>query len=431
MALSFANAMLQLTNSLIVGASMEEKIITAFKAGQATHTTGADGERFVSASTVIQTIRNGLNSVFEQGQFQSLLRPALLEVGEAINAPSAITNDQLFDFIFDFMVTNAQSVEARDITFGSVAAGGGNVGDGTIHRLTVDKNNQNIEAMRGVELKQALIVEDQSSLGQSGRHKEVIRFTGVADTIDNFDRISGTVGGVFAIDQFPVQDEVSRVLRNSSFTTNNSSGTVTTMFPGWTLSSLTGVLPDTTTFFRNNFGVTGASMKVSSTGAGLTFSQKFRGLNLARPYLPILRFNPTVGSAPAGTQITIKLGSQPVQTLTTVAETGWNTMVMDLDSDLWVPNFTEDEVELVIGVPTLASGDLYLDEILTEPMNKIDGTWWLPIGGATPFQLDDIFTMTDSFTSSDAILQRFLAYAFSRHLPHSGTPTIADPTLPA
>lgn len=428
MALSVANAETQLKNALTPVASVIAETKDRWQTAENTLVTGALGERYPSTAQAIASARAALSSIMSPGTVAGVLRPALLELGEAIGAPSGLSDDQLFDYLEDYYDANSRTIQSRDITYGSISAGGGNTGNGNLYRVTVDRFGNDIESTH-VEAKSAECVRDQSSLGSSGRFKEVFRFEGQPAPIDSLDDVDLTKSGNSGIREFPATTPESQTLTNGNLISNNSSGGVTTMFSGWTLSATTGISVDTSTTYIASSGQTAASIKIESTGSGTTMTQTLKALDRSRPYLPLIAWNREDGSG-SGVQIRVDWGSKNQTVTAGGAETGWQIFAIDRDVDLWPDNFYEDQQDFKLTF-TVSSGYFNVAFIHFIPGVFVDNIPYFLVPGSTPFQKGDTFTWTDSFTSSDSILQKYLVYGFGRHLPHSGTPTVSDPSLPA
>ena len=101
-------------------------------------------------------------------------------------------------------------------------------------------------------------------------------------------------------------------------------------------------------------------------------------------------------------------------------------MKLPLDRNLWYPKWMQDDVDVEITF-TRTLGDILIDDLVIVPMDSFDGTWWIMVGGETPFLLDDVFTGTD--TEGGAVVQTHFARAFGMYLPsnNAGGETIADP----
>ena len=83
---------------------------------------------------------------------------------------------------------------------------------------------------------------------------------------------------------------------------------------------------------------------------------------------------------------------------------------------------------ITIELASNTTGDLLVDDFLLGPMTRVDGAWVAIVGGATPFVLRDVFTVTDTSTDT-GIIQTQFAKSLGYYLPHlSSSNTWADPT---
>jgi len=430
MTLSIANAEAQLDDAVVYHASLVSQYQSKFTTMETASIQGNDGDFGAESLAAMQGFRNQLNQLMSKESVQAILLPKIKEMAKAIGAPGNLSVSQMFFFLKKYYGDTPRKIKSRGITF-DVAFTTAGTGSGILVRQITDKWSVQIEGCHVESAKTCECTQDQLSLGPIGRHNEKFLMEGQpVITGDNISKIVGTVGGSDSIAELQTVGTVSKVLKNGNFTSNNSSGTVTTMFPNWTLDSTTGVAVDTTTVHIADNNLTPASVKISTATRSLT--QTLPKLDPNRPYLPIVAYNRAAGSAPAGTEIKVSWGSK-TQTLTLGgAETGFdNYFVPDRDQDLWPDNFYEDQADFKVEIPTLASGYINISMFHLYPMTKVDGTWWAIIPGTTPFQKADNFgNIADSFSGSDSLIQRFLFFAFGEYLYHHSTPDHADPSLP-
>ena len=97
-----------------------------------------------------------------------------------------------------------------------------------------------------------------------------------------------------------------------------------------------------------------------------------------------------------------------------------------MDRDLWPSQFNQNDADFIIGLASNTTGNVLIDEVLTIPMFRFDGSYYLIIGGEVKFRLDDEFTWTDLIVT-DSKVQKWLWIAFGRYLPHAAAPTLTDP----
>ncbi len=139
------------------------------------------------------------------------------------------------------------------------------------------------------------------------------------------------------------------------------------------------------------------------------------------PYYLHVAYNREIGEVEG--DLTIHLGSKSA-TVNLSSESGWGVLrIAGLSS--WHRQFMEDELRVQIEWEVSGEGTLLISDVILAPFVNFDGTWYLPVGGATPFMAGDRATWTDSETG--AVLQNWLADTYGRFLPHAASPTWGDP----
>lgn len=360
---------------------------------------------------------------------RTLLDPLIYEYGKLIGSPYRNT-PEIFGDIYRDMHANSLAVNSRDITFASMAAAGGNTGNGSLRRLNVDENGYSMEGCH-IELKTAICVQD----GNSGalRHAERFDLYGTAAPKDGMARQtfgSGRRMTGLASKHAGSGPGGSR-LQNSSFTIYNSGGTVTTKFRGWTIANdAANVTSDTTNTYRGHPG-DGAVLRAMQLSANEKISQKISAtgfrLNPNLPYQLRVMFNRQVGAAD-GT-LTIRLGTV-TKAVVLAAQTGWNELILDFDENIWPNNFYEDDLDIEIEWSGRTTGTLLLDDAWCGPLDFFDGGFWLLMGGSTPWKIDDKLTGTDTGgAAANAKIQYYVWLAGFGYLPSAtgGGETWSDP----
>lgn len=312
-------------------------------------------------------------------------------------------------------VLNNFSVKSRNITYGSFSAAS-NIGSGVINRLTVDEDGFDLENCH-VEAKAAECIAD-SAQGGTAPHEEKFQFRGATKKIDQL-QITGS-GWL---------SEVSAVsARNNPFNNNpswdsldGSSITSLTSLPGWTVGAegISNYNLDRTNYYRDFQGaVDPAALKFLNNGS---VEQLFSASNVSvvqnQPYYTQIAFNREVGAC-NGT-LWLSVGSASVSVNLT-SQTGWNILRLPLTRNCWPKNFansTAPKVKIVLTGRT--TGTLLIDDFIFAPMAFVDGTYALPVGGATKFVANshDRFTVTDTFVGSDSVNQQWFWRAFGLVLP--------------
>lgn len=372
---------------------------------------------------------------------QTFLTPILFEYRRILSLSATLgsgggvgNRDELAQALFEWYHANSQTVETRAITYDtSVTAAGGNVGNGALSRLTVDRYGYDIEACH-VERKVLRCRADSASGTQT--QQEVFEMIGESQSRDNL-LITAFGSGEFSRTQISNSNAgVGRggsLLANSSFATFSSTGTP--KFVGWTeASGSANIDQDTSNFYLPLPGQTTGHALEFSGNAKLTQSiatgSRVRRLDVNRPYFLRLMYNRQVGSGD-GT-LTLRLGSQSVSVVL-AAQTGWNELTFPLDENLWFTSFNETDLDVEIELSGHSTGTVLVDDVILTDFTQFDGTWWvLRQNAATPvnWRVDDDLRVTDTGgLAGTGTIQYHFWRAFNRYLPSSGTPTLADPSV--
>ncbi len=389
---------------------------------------------------------NTLASILTPASVQQGLAPHIAEILTAIDEP--VSGDFATDMVtwrevLNGASGNARSFNDREITFGSVSAGGSNVGNGTVHRLTVDENDEDLQGVT-LETKTAKIISD---VNQTGALDEDILLI-LGETAERtFAKVDGSgvdarVKGRTAVDSRafvsnPSFDEFSGTQPTAGSPTTPAS---TTSVTGWVLSSTAAFEVDADTTYRSFEGAgTPLSLKFVDNGSA---TQIFRNnvnprFKIRTPlYWQIAVFRE---SNCDGT-FTFALGAaSKATTVSTLTNAAWNVVVTNKDSDCYYRTY-KDTSDLTLGL-TLASrttGAIYVDDLLLTEWDLIDGSYYVYVAGSTPSAEQDEFTWTDSSVAARGIMVYWLIYrtglsailnwAYSVNVTTGGTETLADPS---
>jgi hypothetical protein len=135
-----------------------------------------------------------------------------------------------------------------------------------------------------------------------------------------------------------------------------------------------------------------------------------------------IAWNGQVGSAVGSFAISIGASSE---SKTYAAETGWNVTVMTLGTKSWYEIFKQTDMTVGLAV-TLSGGYWLFDDFILCQMTPFGGLYYTYLGGVTPAMRGDYVTFAD--TATESVIQYWLWRAYGEMWPHSGTPTITDPT---
>lgn len=360
----------------------------------------------------VDSYRKAANALLNPELGRAIIEPILRTWVRSFNTEGASGDVQtLITRIYDRMISTSDRVLYRNFTRGSASAGGGNVGDGTILRLNVDANNMPLEASHS-EVKTARCVQDQNSGAE--RHEERFVVTGEARGKDLLE-VSGS-GIQAGLRSLSARDSL---LLNPSFSSFSGTISALTELSNWTpTTALSNFTLDESNYYRDFVGDTTPRSLIIGANDSVTQKLSVRGTRLS-PNVPTflqVAYNRQIASAD-GT-LRIRMGSQTA-TVSLSAQTGWNLLRMAIDQNLWLENWTEDEADIYVGVESGSTFGCRVDDVMFVQWTPIDGSWWLNLGGATPYQIDDTFTFTD--TEVGSIIQLFMWRFFRRYLPSASS----------
>lgn len=383
-----------------------------------------------------EAFRAGLSSLLDSGVARDALDPCLYEYAAHILTEGGgyESIEEIMRALYEHFHTNTLTVESRAIIYdNSATAGGSNVGNGEIKRLTTDENGYDMEACH-VETKRFRCRADQN-LGVQ-RHAERFEILGSAPSKDallrsNFGSGEGARTTISSLHAGTGRG--GSLLQNSSFSTFDA--TASPKFSSWTEAAVGGGIDqDATNYYRSHPGASeDGSLKMTGGGGTITLTQSLSQMRISKldpskPHFLRVMLNKTVGTALGGT-VNLRLGSQTVSVTIAALGAGWQELLIPLDANCWVKNFDEDSFTVEIEWVTSTSGTLLVDDILFQEMDLIDGTYWVLIGGTTPWMMDDTLAFTDTGGApATAKLQWWLFIAGLGYLPHTtGVPSFTEP----
>lgn len=324
-------------------------------------------------------------------------------------------------------------LDDREATFGTWTADADNVGDGAIHRITVDENGYPIQ-IGHIESKTAEVIADQNLVD---KHAETIRIEGTKAEPDHLK----VVGSGLRWDRTALTIKNSeQFVENPTFSSINGETTASVFTPtavtditGWTLGSTTSVTVRDDIAYRDLVGET--KTHAVFFGAANTMTQVInqkRRANFKRhkPYYRQIAF---YRKDACDRTLTLHFGGQSVSVdVSTITDATWSTLKLTLDKTAYFKNFNEDDLDVQIQVSGGTTGEVGVDTMIVEEMDEIDGIPTVVVGGATPFQTGDKFTLSD--TQADATKGLIHLYLFLAGtgvtMPNTsdGNESIADPT---
>lgn len=436
-------------------AESEAQITAAVKILNRIHLNGnsqvkADVDAYIATplegDSVSPAIARGIRANYAAVLSADPLYPHILDLVQTTVGKDVRAINDLYDELFDDMITNSKTVNSRNLTYGAASAVTG-TGDWTVLRVTQDADGQPIESVpvtaAGVLTRFTCVKDQGLGVRQGEEHFRVDLENPQLDMLDNegFPEPPMTI---------PIVSPDGSSLQNPSFALFSGTAAAPTAITGWT-SSVT-VSGTNYSFDQTNiFARTPSEQSVldskgsSSTDSGMpaslnvkvtaTLSQnaRVRGITFMRdrPYVFGVWYNRAVGSA-AGT-LEIHLGAQS-NSVVLAAQAGWNFLWIG-GSDTtkcWYEDFRETDPDLKI-VWTRTSGSLLLDYVVLFPMvafPRRGGTFWGLRSGSTYAIEKDTLTANTSLAATDATNQKWFYLLHRRYLPsnNAGVETWVDYT---
>lgn len=398
---------------------------------------GLEGEFLpVGGAGAVQRMRSALSSMVEPGRAVQFLEPVLREYGNIITSGGGYTSlPELARALYEHFAANGLTVKGRGITFDtSATAGGSNVGNGTVSRLTVDERGFPLDSCH-VETKRLRCRGDRNS-GQP-EHAELFEVVGEAASQDSLLRSSYGSGdrrwSLAAKHAGSVNG--GSLLRNSSWSTYNAASTP--KFADWTEAAGGAQVEQSATFYRSFPNAVGNfSLRINGGGGTVTLRQPLESMRVQRldpetPYFLRIMVNKTVGTAAGGT-VTIRMGSRSASVTIAALGAGWQELTFPLTQVNWFRTFNQNPFQIEVEWSGSTSGYLLVDDAIFVPWDRADGTYWIiRQSAASPVSwlLDDTLDFTDTGgLPSSAKIQWWYWTAGLGYLPSTtGTPTLTDP----
>lgn len=397
----------------------------------------------VTAST--DSVRSAVSSSMSQTTASGMLTPYLRAYAKNLGFPETDPLEIIARLRKDFVERGIpESVKTRGFAFGAVIGSGTPVGDGVIHRLTVDKDTVIIESATP-EVKTLRCTSDAHS--GSTKHSESFSIQGDLTPRDLVDAFVGEDRSEDeAIAGLTASDTNALGFQNSSFETEmDATGTLLTALSGWRIGTAVANLATISGDLEAGTGLDDFYREITAEGteprsirflANETITQRL-GRDVSVTFdedVPYIVQVAVKRESSATGFVTVTLGTKSVALdISTISPDQWGVALIPINSnDQWLAKFNADPLELKIAVSTLAIGTVLIDDVIVAPMTRFDGTYWAAIGGRTAWLFDDTYLATDTVTSedNDAINQLWhvRAFGYDGYLPSDATPTWPDPT---
>jgi hypothetical protein len=397
--------------------------------------TALDGEYTPAFAGFAANLRGALSSQLSRQNLQAIWTLAFAEIARATALPSPAKTGAT-EFLWElrrYMHANTKSIKTRTMSYGSASAGGGNVGTGTIPILTVDQDGYTIEAA-GDDVLTWRCERDQL---QTRKGAEVFRVRSKGPARDQLDWEGSAIDALVP----SIHAESGQLVSNPSFDFNGASAdneapASTTAMSGWTFAATaTWKHRSTASYVYASYPTApttpwGLEMLAGSPSMTQIPGTVRKGVQfpLRTPLLWQLAWK-RLASATGTLTVTVGANATATVDVSTGTNGAWNVLRPTLNKNLWYPNYTADDLTITIAGTTIATGTVAIDDFRVSPMANVDGLWYAPMGGSTPFKVADVFTFTHAENATRGILAYWLWQAFGRDgwLPTHATPTYADP----
>lgn len=396
-----------------------------------------EGEYIAGIINTMKQDRASLSAILAPTNIQAALTPHLYEIARVAGIAERDVRS-ILPKLRRYMHTNSYSVQERNLNWPTITAGGSNAGNGNIRRLIYDRYGYELE---GVFL-EAKTFRCDADQGSRPKHAEVFTFEGVEAEVDYL-RVLGSGSSTAIGCSHAGVDSTGRFLQNPSFETFTGTAPTagvpttfasTTALTGWVITTIANAQIQLDRTYRGYPGD-------GTQGGTNLYALRFTGENKATQ-TPKNTVNPTwVPGQPYYMQVAVyrassadgdlilRLGATTKTVdLTTLSNNAWNIVTLDLDEGLYYDNFLEQDLTVELEWDNRTTGVIDLDDVILVPMTNLDGTWYVAVGGTTPFLLNDVFTYTDALVGSDAVVQYWWWRAGWGYLPAASSPTITDPT---
>jgi len=361
--------------------------------------TGLDGEYVVGAVGVAERIRNRTGQALQPAEIRAFLTPFLREICRAAGDRRVTSGyGELCKAVREIMIANSELMYSRNLTVGTPTFTSASTGTGAIKVLSTDKDGYQLQGV-GAEAWSAVVRQDQTSGAQ--KHREVFEFYGVdRERTPLLWSGSGISTRITAVDCLS-----SGIVLNPSFDTNGASSdgdapASTTAVTNWTLS---GTAPfqlksaathqyrgyvgsDDVTQWALTFVDNGNAEQIVRTASRRAFRDD-------TPYYCQIAWKDFTSCD--GT-LTFEVGTRTASVDVTTGGGAWNVLALTLGQNSWFENFAEDALNIKITLASNTTGTLAVDDVVITPMVEVGGLWYVPVGGATAFLVNDTATWTIS-----------------------------------
>ena len=377
--------------------------------------------------------RAKISDYLSPSQIREVLDPCWLEYAYYYGYPATVVDAALCRFLYTTFAETGTPItfQRRNPTFGAITAGGSNTGTGTINKLTTSAHGYTIENIF-VGTKTMTCIQDRSSGAQ--RHRETFRFRDAAKFPDFLNRAgsgadTGENSGYDCFDGSVTTEFVG----NPSFhlpviASSPETPASTTAITNWTISGSTSNIERLSSdYYRDYVGETTPTCVRFKDNETLTQLLSVRNARFEYdvPYYCQIAYKRE--SSCDGT-LTLTLGGQS-SNVALSAGSSWTILRIALGTKCWLRNFNAATMSVSIALSSRTTGTLLVDDFILRPMIRFGGSWYAPVGGATPFLRNDVFTFADTI-GTDAVLKKWVTWGEypEEILPPASSPVVSDPS---
>jgi len=385
----------------------------------------------------------------------AMFAPIFTELGKVINQtgsgaasststgvpPTAATS--VIPLLYQFMANSnttpntagfasAPLVQSRNLTRGTATAASGNVGNGAIYRLTVDRFGFPIENDFAETVTFQVTADNQTGT-LPGQEQFLVQGQPFRDALTWFAAGYGSglvaPGGLTGV----TGDTTTALIQNPSFSQFSGTAAAPTAITSWTFTagSVSDVQVDQVNYYRA-CAIEGSSPASLEFTASATITQQIAPNNTAgqlalTAYLERLAWNGSIGSWSGSMTVTVGTKSVSVSS----GASGWQLLLRTLNKNLWAQNFEEAGLAVTIAV-TVVSGTARIDDFCWSAFTSVGGKLFWAGGGSTNWIVNDSFQAVDSEPSTPSKVQNWIRLMFPGYwLPSAVLPAapVAAATL--
>jgi len=404
-------------------------------------TTSLKGNAANEITTWSKGFLNTAQSGMSPGQVRNAFSGALKDFCESINKPVGTFNQNMI-VLLDRMNGESDSINGNGPTYGSFSAGGGNVGNGLLYRLTVDEDDNNL----GGNTKEAKTFYCNTDENSNDEYKEKFGVEGETRRDDWAQYTgSGLKKETNVLTAVSAQDSEA-FINNPGW---NNSGTqpaastpatpaTTTSITNWTVSDTANFEIDIDTVYRGSPNVTTPrSLRIKDNGNIEQVINVARATSFPKK-TPLFRRIAVYREASCDGTLTFEFGADTkATTMTSLSNGAWNLVTMAFDANAYYKSYKENDLNIKFTLASRTTGTLLLAPPEIARWTPIDGSYYVAAGGSTSWIEGDLYTVTDSEsaraillywlierTQASAALQR----PFTLPTNNGGAETITDPT---